>query len=81
MWIKKIKFDDFIIFKNQAFWFTPGLNLIYGPNEAGKTSLLEGIKWSLFGKKGRKKLKNKIEITLVLSEGKEIIINDGLPFF
>jgi len=49
MWIKKIKFDDFIIFKNQVFWFTPGLNLIYGPNEAGKTSLLEGIKWHLFG--------------------------------
>ena len=81
MWIKKIRFDDFIIFKDQEFQFTPGLNLIYGPNEVGKTSLLEGIKWGLFGKKGRKKLKNRIEITLILPDGKEIIINDGVPSF
>jgi len=81
MWIKKIRFDDFIIFKDQEFQFTPGLNLIYGPNEVGKTSLLEGIKWGLFGRKGRKKLKNRIEITLILPDGKEIIINDGVPSF
>ncbi len=29
--------------------FGPGLNVIYGPNEAGKTTLLEFLRWVLYG--------------------------------
>ncbi len=29
--------------------FTPGLNVIYGPNESGKTTLLELVRTVLYG--------------------------------
>ena len=36
--------------------FTPktdGVQLIYGPNESGKTSLLEAVRSFIFGKRGK----------------------------
>ena len=52
MKIKDIYLQDFGPHKDWSF--TPsetGVQLVYGPNESGKTSLLEGIRAILFGKK------------------------------
>lgn len=49
MKLKKIELDGFGKFVNQAFEFSPGLNLIYGRNEAGKTTLQRSILAALYG--------------------------------
>lgn len=36
--------------RNQTFNFSPNLNLISGDNGTGKTSILDGFLWTLFGK-------------------------------
>ena len=51
-----------------------GLTVIYGPNESGKTTLLEGIRSLLFGWKG-KEFKQSIGLMTVEHEGMEYTIH------
>ena len=41
--LKKIKVDNFRLFKDKEFIFKSGVNLIVGKNATGKTSVLEAI--------------------------------------
>lgn len=43
MHLHKIKLVQFRVYASAAFTFSPGINLIVGPNAQGKTSLLEAI--------------------------------------
>ncbi|MCS6991028.1 MAG: DNA replication and repair protein RecF [Chitinophagales bacterium] len=45
-----LRLYSFRCFKNASFDFVPGLNLIYGPNATGKTSILEAIHFLCIGK-------------------------------
>ncbi|QPJ65121.1 MAG: AAA family ATPase [Candidatus Nitrohelix vancouverensis] len=59
MQIREIKIDGFGIFNDKRLVdFRPGINVVYGPNEIGKTSLLEFIRRTLFGfpKRNEKKI-------------------------
>ena len=48
--IKRIRFDEFGPYRDWSFTTGDhGVQLIYGPNESGKTSLLEGMRALLFG--------------------------------
>lgn len=47
MWIKRLRTKGFGCLGNRDFEFVNGLNLIYGPNEAGKTTLFEAIEEAL----------------------------------
>ena len=50
MEIKEIQIDRFGFFLNKSVkGLSPGLNVIYGPNEFGKTTLLEFIRRMLYG--------------------------------
>ncbi len=50
MQIKEIQIDGFGVFSNkQVKGLTSGLNVVYGPNEFGKTTLLEFIRRMMFG--------------------------------
>ena len=49
MIIKKIKISNFRNFENIEKEFSNGLNVLKGPNEAGKSSLLNALKLSVFG--------------------------------
>lgn len=49
MYIKQIKLKNFGKFHNKTIDFGPGINLIYGENESGKTTLFHFIKSMLFG--------------------------------
>ena len=52
MRIKEIYIKEFGPYHEWSF--TPageGVQVIYGPNESGKTSLLEALRFLLFGKK------------------------------
>ena len=49
MFIKEIYIEGFGIFHDRRFQFSPRLNVIYGPNEAGKSTLLTFIQHLLFG--------------------------------
>ena len=50
MQIRELHIDGFGIFRNTVIKeFYPGINVIFGPNEFGKTTLLEFIRKTLFG--------------------------------
>lgn len=49
MRIKKIKIRNFGQFHNREFTFSPGLNVVYGENESGKTTLHTFLVSMLFG--------------------------------
>ncbi len=49
MYIKQLKLKNFGRFHNTAIDFGPGINLIYGENESGKTTIFYFIKSMLFG--------------------------------
>ena len=55
IYIKEAYIKGFGKLKNKRIEFTPGFNLIYGANEAGKSTLRLFIKGMLFGLKKRKK--------------------------
>ena len=43
MILRQLRVRRFKGIANQTFTFTPGLNVIYGPNESGKTTLMEAL--------------------------------------
>ena len=49
MIIKELHLKNFGKFSNEEFSFGDGINVIYGPNEAGKTTLYTSIGALLFG--------------------------------
>lgn len=49
MKIRKVQVGSFGRFQNLSLEFGDGLNIIYGPNEAGKSTLLRFIQGMLFG--------------------------------
>ena len=58
-YLKHIKMDAFGAFSNRAIGpFTPGLNVVFGPNEAGKTTLSQFIGGVLFGWEEARGLRN-----------------------
>jgi uncharacterized protein YhaN len=49
MKIDQLQIDGFGLFHNkQVVGFQPGINVLYGPNEAGKSTLLDFIRFTLF---------------------------------
>lgn len=53
MIIKSICLENFGKFHNKTLEFSPGMNIMYGENEAGKTTLHTFIKAMLFGMESR----------------------------
>ena len=49
MYLNKLLIKDFGKFHNKEIDLKPGVNLIYGPNEAGKTTIKEFIVGMLYG--------------------------------
>ena len=49
MKILKLNIEDFGCFRNRTFELSRGLNLIEGPNESGKSTILSFIKFVLYG--------------------------------
>ena len=49
MWIKELQFKAFGPFTDCQVSLAPGLNILFGPNEAGKSSALRGIRSLLYG--------------------------------
>lgn len=47
--IRRVHIAGFGKIGNKTWEFTPGLNILYGPNESGKTSLMEAIKVLFYG--------------------------------
>ena len=45
----RLYIENFKCFREFDLLFNPGLNLIYGPNESGKTTLFQALVLSLFG--------------------------------
>ena len=50
----KAYIDGYGKFYNQKFTFEPGFNLVFGPNEAGKTTLMSFFRAIFFGFPGRR---------------------------
>ena len=49
MRIRELEIENFGVFRNRQFQFEPGVQIVYGQNEAGKTTLLELVRQLLFG--------------------------------
>lgn len=53
MIIKEIHIDSFGCLENRDFYLSDGLNIVYGENESGKSTLAAFIKFMLYGLSGR----------------------------
>ena len=60
MKIKKLSIQSFGKLKNRSIEFADGLNVVYGNNESGKTTVVSFIKYMLFGFRGRRSETNLI---------------------
>jgi energy-coupling factor transporter ATP-binding protein EcfA2 len=49
MILRRLELRSFGRFRQEAFAFAPGMNLVLGPNESGKSMLLEAVPAVLFG--------------------------------
>ncbi len=49
MRIRELEVENFGVFRNRQFRFEPGLQIVFGQNETGKTTLLELVRQLLFG--------------------------------
>lgn len=58
MKINSINISSFGKFSEKTFSFKDGINVIYGANESGKTTLLSFIRYMLFGFNGRRSINN-----------------------
>ena len=56
MKIERLKVEGFGHFRQFELELKPGLNVLYGPNEAGKSTLLAFVRAVLFGFEGRKEI-------------------------
>ncbi len=54
--INKVVYKDFCQHKDLTLEFSPGINVILGANKLGKTNILEGISYGVFGKTNHSKL-------------------------
>lgn len=76
MWIKALRTEDFGALGTGEFRFSPGLNVIYGPNEAGKTTLFEALEGALLGKVALSRdYRGRAEVLLVMGE-REVWVGD-----
>ena len=53
-WIKKININNFRSIENRSFLFDKHINLLYGPNGVGKTSIIEAVGYTCLGKSIKK---------------------------
>ena len=58
MRIRKLRINGFGKFENREFVLKPGMNVFYGRNESGKSTLQSFIKGMLFGLKGGRRGKD-----------------------
>lgn len=49
LWISRVELPAFGRFRGASFTFRPGMNLVYGRNEAGKSTLVAAISGTIFG--------------------------------
>lgn len=49
MWIKELQIKHFGKFTNKVIEFAPGINLVYGENESGKSTVFSFIRGCLYG--------------------------------
>lgn len=54
MYIKKAQIDNFGKFHHRTIYFSPGLNVVYGENESGKSTLQSFLVGMLFGLEKRR---------------------------
>lgn len=84
MIIRSVEFQCYGPFTQRTFEFRRGLNLVYGPNESGKTILMDSVAVALYGSKGKQNLQSwgldgDCRITLLLEgQGSSIRLNRDL---
>ena len=81
--------------KHTDYMFTPadtGITAILGENGHGKSSIIDGIAWALYGVKPSKSLKNTelkrntaaqddpcyVEVSLIMNDDDELIVNRSI---
>ena len=87
MYIKEIFIDSFGCISNKKYVFSDGVNVFYGPNESGKTTLLDFILFVFYGFKIKKErqdanFKNKYMFSEFVSFGGKIrFFSQGLEYY
>ncbi|WP_305043322.1 ATP-binding protein, partial [Geoalkalibacter sp.] len=57
MILRSLELRHFGKFAERTFEFRPGMNLVVGPNEAGKSTLIEAIPAVLFGARNKERFR------------------------
>ena len=72
-----MRLDGFGMLGTRDFSFSPEVNLIFGPNEAGKTTLFDAIERALFGRsRSRRRYEGKAQVVLE-DGGERLLLQDG----
>ena len=72
MWIEKIQIKNFGKFHEKTIEFEPGLNIVYGANESGKTTIHNFLTGMLFGiEKSRGRAGRDVKIRFCMEIGVE----------
>ena len=80
--IRELRIRNFQSHENTVLQFHPGVNVIVGPSDSGKSSILRSLRWVLFNKGGTGAFSHwskKHMSTSVLLQGKEDITRSRSP--
>lgn len=81
MIIKELKIYNFGKFKNKCISFSDKLNIIYGSNESGKTTIMSFIRFMLFGGQGRNNdVKNYFPMDLSAPSGDMVVTHNKADY-
>ena len=74
MYIKSLTLQNFKKHENLTVEFSDKLNILYGANDAGKSCVIEAIKWIFFGegKDIRKENTKKTTVSVILDNGVKV---------
>jgi len=76
-WIKRLSLDQFQSHQLSHFEFDPGLNVIVGPSDSGKSAVLRALRWVLYNEpRGVEFVRagaRECRVTVVMSDGAEIV--------
>lgn len=81
MWLRRVELRNFQCHREAAFDLTPGMNVVVGSTDSGKSALVRAIRWAAFnrplGDAFRDGYEDPTRVTLILDDETRVIREKG----